>query len=85
MAMIAAERQLEKGLVTKLGDLKYEYRPDICDRATLEANFRAKFEALNRVRLITAMRRVDAEEWERRLCGMDESERCADREALLGA
>jgi type I restriction enzyme, R subunit len=51
MAMIAAERQLEEALVTKLRDLKYEYRPDIRDRATLEQNFREKFEALNRVRL----------------------------------
>jgi len=38
-------------LVTKLRDLKYEYRPDIRDRATLERNFREKFEALNGVRL----------------------------------
>jgi hypothetical protein len=28
MAMIAAEGQLEEALVTKLQDLKYEYRPD---------------------------------------------------------
>lgn len=54
MAMIAAERQLEEALVTKLRDLKYEYRPDIRDRATLEQNFREKFEALNRVRLTDA-------------------------------
>lgn len=51
MAMIAVERQLEETLVTKLRDLKYEYRPDIRDRSTLEQNFREKFEALNRVRL----------------------------------
>lgn len=51
MAMIAPERQLEEALVTKLRDLKYEYRSDIRDRATLEQNFREKFEALNRVRL----------------------------------
>src|ERR1700710_2291006 len=51
MAMIAAERQLEEALVTKLRDLKYEHRPDIRDRTTLEQNFREKFEALNRVRL----------------------------------
>jgi len=51
MAMIAPERQLEEALVTKLRDLKYEYRPGIRDRATLEANFREKFEALNRVTL----------------------------------
>jgi len=51
MAMIAPERQLEDALVARLRDLKYEYRPDIRDRTTLEANFRAKFEALNRVTL----------------------------------
>ena len=51
MAMITPERQLEKSLVTKLRDLKWEYRPDISDRATLEENFREKFETLNRVNL----------------------------------
>ena len=51
MAMITPERDLEESLVTKLRDLKYKYRPDIRDRATLEANFREKFEALNRVTL----------------------------------
>ncbi|MCY4461120.1 MAG: type I restriction endonuclease [Albidovulum sp.] len=45
------ESRLEEDLVTKLRELKYEYRPDIRDRATLEANFREKFEALNRVTL----------------------------------
>lgn len=51
MAMGTPERDLEEVLVTKLQDLKYEYRHDIRDRATLEANFREKFEALNRVTL----------------------------------
>ncbi|WP_299501345.1 type I restriction endonuclease subunit R [uncultured Roseobacter sp.] len=51
MAMNKPERDLEEALVTKLRDLKYEYRPDIRDRATLEANFRKKFEALNHVTL----------------------------------
>ena len=51
MAMITPERDLEESLVTKLRDLKYEYRPEIRDRAKLEANFREKFEALNRVNL----------------------------------
>jgi len=51
MAANRPERDLEEALVTKLRDLKYEYRPDIRDRATLEANFRKKFEALNRVTL----------------------------------
>ena len=51
MATTTPERELEKSLVDKLQDLKYQYRPDIRDRATLEANFREKFEALNRVTL----------------------------------
>lgn len=46
-----SESHLERSLLDKLGDLKYQYRPDIRDRASLEANFRAKFEALNRVAL----------------------------------
>jgi type I restriction enzyme, R subunit len=49
--MNTLESGLEDSLVTKLQDLKYEYRPDIRDRATLEKNFREKFEALNRVSL----------------------------------
>lgn len=49
--MTTAERQLEEQLIEKLLGLKYEYRSDIRDRATLEKNFREKFEALNRVRL----------------------------------
>ena len=51
MVMITPERQIEETLVTRLRDLKYEHRPDIRDRAALEANFREKFEALNRVKL----------------------------------
>ena len=51
MAIITAERVLEDALVSKLRDLKYDYRPDIRDRATLERNFRDKFESLNQVRL----------------------------------
>ena len=51
MAMIGPERDLEEALVNRLRGLKYEYRPGIRDRATLEANFRKKFEALNRVTL----------------------------------
>ncbi|MCL2657839.1 MAG: type I restriction endonuclease, partial [Betaproteobacteria bacterium] len=38
-------------MLSKLVDLKYTYRPDIRDRAALEANFREKFQALNRVTL----------------------------------
>jgi type I restriction enzyme, R subunit len=49
--MSTTEGQIELDLIAKLGDLKYSYRPDIRDRAALEANFREKFQALNRVRL----------------------------------
>ena len=49
--MIKPERQIEESLVVKLRDLKYQDRSDIGDRATLEANFREKFQALNRVKL----------------------------------
>ncbi len=52
--MTTPERQLEDQLIEKLRGLKYGYRPDIRDRATLEKNFRDKFEALNRVRLTDA-------------------------------
>ena len=51
MPLIKTERDLEKGLVSRLQDLKYQYRADIRDRAALEANFLDKFEALNRVSL----------------------------------
>ncbi len=51
MAMNTPERDLEEALVAKLRDLKYEHRTDIRDRATLEQNFRQKFDALNRVKL----------------------------------
>ena len=49
--MITTENLIELGLIAKLDDLKYTYRPDICDRATLEANFREQFQQLNRVKL----------------------------------
>ena len=45
------EFQIEENLIKHLTELKYNYRPDIVDRKTLEHNFRAKFEALNRVNL----------------------------------
>lgn len=51
MTTTKAERDLEESFVSKLKELKYEYRPDIRDRATLERNFREKFESLNRVTL----------------------------------
>ncbi len=48
---VVREEHVEYGFIGKLQGLKYEYRPDIRDRAALEANFREKFEALNRVHL----------------------------------
>jgi type I restriction enzyme R subunit len=45
------EYQIEENLIKQLKELKYTHRPDITDRKTLEQNFKAKFEALNRVRL----------------------------------
>jgi type I restriction enzyme R subunit len=48
---VVREDHIEYGFIGTLQKLKYEYRPDITDRATLEQNFREKFEALNRVRL----------------------------------
>lgn len=45
------EQAIEQALIEKLADLKYSYRQDIRDRATLEQNFREKFEVLNRVHL----------------------------------
>jgi len=49
--MTTLEAQIETHFVEKLCDLKYQYRPDIRDRAALEANFRGHFETLNRVTL----------------------------------
>jgi len=51
MQMITPESQIEKSLIDRLIDLKYEHRPDIRDRDALNINFREKFEALNRVKL----------------------------------
>jgi len=48
---IVKEADIEYGLVGKLQDLKYTYRPDIRDLNALEQNFREKFEKLNRVNL----------------------------------
>ncbi len=48
---VPGEQSIEDGFIGKLRSLKYEYRPDIRDRSALETNFRAKFEALNRVNL----------------------------------
>ena len=52
--MTSPESQFEEELLGKLRDLKYEQRSDIRDRATLERNFREKFQALNHVRLTDA-------------------------------
>ena len=48
---ILREEHIEDAFIQKLVGLKYVHRQDIRDRSTLEANFREKFEALNRVRL----------------------------------
>lgn len=45
------EQQIENELIERLGELKYTHRPDIRDRAALEANFRENFQELNRVNL----------------------------------
>jgi len=45
------EQHIEGDFIEKLQDLKYTYRPDIRDKASLEQNFREKFEALNYVKL----------------------------------
>lgn len=46
-----AEQEIESRLIEVLNELKYSYRPDINNRASLEYNFREKFEELNRVKL----------------------------------
>lgn len=49
--MTINEPQIEGNFISKLEDLKYTYRPDIRDKASLEKNFREKFQALNKVNL----------------------------------
>ncbi len=49
--MTIPEKVLEAQFIEKLRDLKYSYRADIRTRTALEANFRAKFESLNHVKL----------------------------------
>jgi type I restriction enzyme R subunit len=49
--MTTTEQEIERDLIVKLKELKYTPRPDIRDRAALEANFRTKFETLNQVKL----------------------------------
>lgn len=46
-----SEQQIETAFIQKLQDLKYTYREDIRDKASLEANFREHFHRLNRVNL----------------------------------
>lgn len=46
-----AEKHIESAFIEKLKDLKYSYREDIRDKASLEANFKQHFEKLNRVKL----------------------------------
>jgi len=52
--MQVRESTIEQELIEKLDELKYTPRRDVCDRASLERNFREKFEALNRVTLTDA-------------------------------
>ena len=49
--MMKAEKHIESAFIEKLEDLKYTYRDDIRDKASLEANFKQHFEKLNRVKL----------------------------------
>jgi type I restriction enzyme R subunit len=51
---VIKEADIETGFLAKLRDLKYTVREDITDRASLEQNFREKFEALNHVSLTDA-------------------------------
>jgi len=57
--MNAPESQLEEDLLEKLRGLKYDHRPDLRDRAALEANFRNHFQTLNQVKLPSTL--ADAE------------------------
>ena len=51
---VLKEDGIDYGFIGTLQGLKYDYRPDITDRASLEQNFREKFEALNRCKLTDA-------------------------------
>ena len=46
-----SENQIELSFIEKLQDMKYTYREDIRDKASLEANFREHFDRLNHVKL----------------------------------
>ncbi len=54
MGLVLNEHGIEDAFLARLKGLKYSHRPDITDRASLEANFREKFEALNRCKLTDA-------------------------------
>jgi type I restriction enzyme R subunit len=49
--LVLREQDIEDSFIEKLHNLKYIHCADIRDRASLERNFRQKFEVLNRVRL----------------------------------
>ena len=51
MPLQARESDTEDAFIRRLTYLKYTFRDDIRDRDALRANFRAKFNALNRVTL----------------------------------
>ncbi len=53
------EQQIEDSLIAKLTDLKYTYRSDI--KASLEKNFREKFQALNRAQAINYLEAYNLE------------------------
>lgn len=48
---MTSEKQIEESLINKLKDLKYTYRDDIRDKASIEANFREHFQRLNKINL----------------------------------
>ena len=50
------EQGIEEAFIQRLEHLKYQYRPDIRDRAALEANFREKFETTGRGRTLTSFK-----------------------------
>lgn len=49
--MALVEKQIEEDFIECLVGMNYVYRKDIHDRASLELNFRRKFESLNKVHL----------------------------------
>lgn len=48
---MVSELDIEHKLIEKLEDLKYQYKPEIRNRESLEQNFRKHFENLNKVKL----------------------------------